>query len=68
MATAPKTIDKHDSRTPQKRPLRDDQQLRRDRLVGILVVITVVAVIALMIWLGSLGDAPRDVDYWPMMP
>ena len=68
MATAPKSLGKHDSQAPQKPLPLDDQQLRRDRLVGVLVLLAIVALIALMIWLATLGEAPQDVDYWPMMP
>ena len=48
----------------------DKQQLRHDRMVGIAVLAIIAALMALMMWLASLGGGtPADVhDYWPMMP
>jgi len=45
------------------------EQLRHDRIVGIVVLVLMVALFGLMIWLASItgGAPPADFDAWPMM-
>ncbi|HJN10573.1 MAG TPA: hypothetical protein QF564_17935 [Pirellulaceae bacterium] len=54
---------------PAKQPL-DDKQLRRDRWTAIAVVTVVIALMALIVWLASLGGGVEyeGIDYWHMMP
>ena len=50
-------------------PARSDQQLKRDRRTAMVVLAIMLALMALVIWLASLGEGvPVDTDYWPMMP
>ena len=68
MATAPKIIP-GPPRLKGKEPPNKDQ-LRRDRITGIVVLVILAAVMALMIWLASLGNGTSESIYyeWPMMP
>ncbi len=54
---------------PSGKP-HDDKQLRRDRWTAILVVAVMAALMALVIWLASLGGGVEydGIDYWHMMP
>jgi hypothetical protein len=49
---------------------QDDKQLRRDRWTAIIVVAVMAALMALVIWLASLGGGVEyeGMDYWHMMP
>ena len=46
------------------------EQLRKDRAKGVLVFLILAALMALMIWLASLGTGtPESIDQiWPTMP
>jgi hypothetical protein len=61
---------KHTQLTPRNERPRTDEEIRRDRRTAIIVVAVMLAVMALLVWLASLGgDAPfQEIDYWPMMP
>lgn len=51
--------------------LPDSHQLRKDRTIGIVVLLILTALMALMIWLASLGNGGGGnefYDYWPSMP
>ncbi len=50
---------------PEKEAERE--QLRKDRILGVVMLLVIVAVFALMIWLGSLGTLPEGADY-PTIP
>ena len=54
---------------PAKQP-RDDKQLRYDHLTVLIAVTVVFTVMALVIWVASLGGsvASAGVDYWHMIP
>lgn len=65
MATAPKMFVQGES-DPGRR--RNASQLRKDRLVGLLALLFIAALMALMIWLASLGQAPAGIDTFPLMP
>lgn len=69
MSTVMKSHSGHQLPSPAKRP-ESDEQLRRDRWTLALVIAVMVALMALIIWLASLGGGtvPNGVDYWPMMP
>ncbi len=56
---------KPEATLPEKEAERE--QLRRDRILGVVMLLVIVAVFALMIWLGSLGTIPEGTDY-PTMP
>lgn len=54
-------------------PQRDaasKEQLRKDRVKGVIIVAILVALMALMIWLASLGTGTTGgmEEFWPMMP
>ena len=68
MATVPKTSQQPRKAPPEKRPDRKDQ-LRRDRMLAIVILIIFAALMGMMIWLASFGDVSEGVnyDYW-MMP
>lgn len=53
---------------PAQQPQND--QLRRDRRTAVIVVAVMVALMALVIWLASLGGGVEydSIDYWHMMP
>jgi hypothetical protein len=48
----------------------DDQQLRKDRITAIVVLLVFAALMVLTIWLASLGNGAADnvQPNWPMMP
>ena len=52
------------------KPSLDPKQLRHDRWTAAIVVAVVVAMMALIVWLASLGGgvAYEGVEYWNMMP
>ncbi len=54
---------------PAKQP-RDDKQLWYDRWTVLIAVTVVVIMMALLIWVASLGGsvASEVVDYWHMIP
>lgn len=54
---------------PSKRPLAD-KQLRRDRRTAFVVVVVMIALMALLIAIGSLNSEAvhETIDYWPLMP
>lgn len=44
------------------------RQLRHDRLATVVVLIVIVALMAIMLWLASLGGTTLEpTDYWPIM-
>jgi hypothetical protein len=47
-----------------------DKQLRRDRRTAATVLALMIALMALIIWLASMGGPVEynDIDYWHMMP
>lgn len=47
-----------------------NKQLRRDRWTALTVVTVVIAMMALLVWLASLGGGvPNEgIEYWHMMP
>jgi hypothetical protein len=49
--------------------LRSRDQLRRNRVTAMLVLLAILATIGLIIWMASLGGPTpaNDVDFW-MMP
>jgi hypothetical protein len=51
------------------RELRSRDQLRRNCITAMLMLLAMVAVLGLIIWLASLGEPTpaNDVDFW-MMP
>lgn len=51
-------------------PRSDKKQLQRDRWTAFVVLSIVVAMMALLVWLASLGGgvANEGIDYWHMMP
>ena len=67
MATIHKTAPEVHHQAPHEKPQGD----QRPRTGGgvVAVVILLVALFALMIWIGTMGPAPTgsDFDYW-MMP
>lgn len=46
---------------------RDKHQLRKDRITAVVALLVVAAVMALLIWLASLGNGGTE-NYLPMMP
>lgn len=58
--------------TGSKTPLKgthDNAQLRRERWTGVVVLLLFAALMALLIWLASIGGGGGDMDYdWWMMP
>ena len=68
MASVQQTPQKMDVSTSQGKSL-SKEQLRRDR-INLAIVIGVFAVlIALMIWLASLGPPPGDIQFtYPLVP
>lgn len=60
------------SKSPQNvegRPLKSGDNLRRERITGIVVLVVFAALMALLLWLASLGGVPENVEYdWWMMP
>ena len=48
----------------------DKKQLRRDRWTAVAVVAVVIVMMALIVWLASMGGgvAYEAIEYWPMMP
>ena len=66
MATVTKPSVPQFDKQPQDRP-RDPDQLRRDRIVGLLTLFIIVALMALMIWLASLGGGGA-IEHYPIMP
>lgn len=51
---------------------QSDDDLRRDRMTALVVFIIMLAVVALVVWLGSFngggGGAGNGMEYWHMMP
>lgn len=47
-----------------------DKQLRRNRIVAVLVLLGIAALMTLLMWLAAHngGAPPQQFDYWPMMP
>ena len=69
MATVPVKSRSH-RHTWSNQTTRRDEQLLRDRVTAVLVVTGLVALMALVIWLASLGGPVPSApyfDYW-MMP
>ncbi len=67
MATATKTPSKLGRKVAEKTPA---DQLRKDRITAVVVLVLFAALMALMIWLASLGGGstePTDPMNWPMM-
>lgn len=58
----------HHNNHPQMPSLGDDK-LRHDRHVAIIVLAVMAALMALIIWLASLGGGPVEpIEYWELMP
>lgn len=53
-----------------RKTARSRNQLRKDRFVATIALVIVLAMMALIFWLASLGGGGADYinDYWPMMP
>jgi hypothetical protein len=53
-----------------KKSAASKNQLRKDRAKGIVIVMLLAALMALMIWLASLGSGTSEniQEFWPMMP
>ena len=68
MATTPSTLQK--GTTEPGKDSRSKKQLRKDHITGIIALVVVVAMMALMIWLATLGNGESGggYDYWPMTP
>jgi hypothetical protein len=67
MATVGNSPQKADF-TSGEQPL-SKEQLRKDRINLVLVVVVFAALIGLMIWLASMGPTSGNVDYtYPMVP
>ena len=46
-------------------PSHDDQQLRRDRITTIVMLIVMMVIFALIMWLASFGNGSAEsIDYW----
>jgi hypothetical protein len=52
-----------------RKPWTEDE-MRRDRRTGILVLVVVLAIMAALVWLASLGGngVQGGIEYWPLMP
>jgi hypothetical protein len=68
MATTPKAFSSGTKKPGKKSP--SDEQVRKDRITGIIVVAALAALMVLIIWLASLGNGATEniIDHWPMMP
>ena len=68
MATKPTTVPTSTKVTGQSPS--DKRQLRRDRITAGVVMAVIAAMIALVVWLASLGNgSPENInDFWHMMP
>ncbi len=65
------TVQKNPTHLEHKptKPRQEDDPLRRDRYTAIVVMVFMMALMALMMWLASLGGGPVEpTDYWPMIP
>lgn len=51
---------------PPVRGTQDDARLRHDRVVGAVALVVFLALMALVVWLATLGVQPNSVnyDYW----
>lgn len=65
MATAPKMFP---GSAPSPGQDRGKAQLRKDRMIGLAALLVIAALMALLIWLASLGGAPTGIDSFPLMP
>ena len=67
MATARNMVPRG-AKPPSRTP---DDQLRRDRIAAAVVLTVLIVMMAVLIWLASIGghDVPDNLyDFWPMMP
>jgi len=47
----------------------DRDQLRRDRWTAVAVMAVTMALMALLVWLASIGGrVPEGIEYWHVMP
>ncbi len=52
-----------------KRPKVDREQLRRDRIVAVVIILVAAAIMGALLWLGSIGALPEGGMYEPpLMP
>jgi len=68
MATAQRQSDVTNTEFGGKKVSAGDQ-LRRDRIRAIAVLVVFAVLMALLMWLASLGNGTVEpIDYWPVMP
>ena len=65
MSTATRTPSKPRRKIPVRIPA---DQLRKDRIMAIIVLVAFAAMIALIMWIASLGGGEIQPLDWPMMP
>lgn len=57
------TANKGKQAAPIRRQWSRDEQLRRERFLGVLILIALAALMALAIWAATLGGGMEGIDY-----